>query len=521
MAELDDPTLADPDAESEARYDWDEDFQRHIISMLLLDRQFLLQGMDLVKSTYFTNRVHVKACEVLFKYFERYKSQPDRTIITQEIKDDLKGDKALPYYMGELNAIYDYFLPGMDARDYLTDKIAYFAKIQALRKAFNDSLEEVNKDPENPVTWDKVYHTLQQAMLVDRSFDIGTNYLKDAEPRYERMAEEEASGDVFPLGIPSVDQELKGGGYRRGQSIAIMADSGVGKSVMLACILAHNSLRDKKCLYISCENDEDEIADRLDAILTGAPIQKLYDYKEDVFDKLEGKVAVGQKDDGEPVYFDPEESPIIIKKFPQKSADVNTIRAYLIQLKMRGFKPDMVVVDYVGEMKDYPGVKTYESREQLVDEMTGLASEEDFFMATALQPNRAGKEVQEAGHLSQDNIADSFGQMRPLFGCITLNQNDRESAIGVGRGWVEKQRNGRKHYQFYLNFDKNTLKITELGKETYKDRMSSHNEKVVAEVETDLIQDQQASAEDINIDSISKEFSPDNLESDGEDTQND
>ena len=304
MPELD-PTLIDPDAETDARYDWDEDFQRHVISMLLLDRQFLLQGMNLVKASYFTNKAHSKACEILFKHFDEYKSTPDRIMLVQEIKDDLKGSEALPYYLGELNTVYDYWQPGLDAREYLTDKIAYFAKIQALKQAFKESLDQINKNPEEAKTWDVVYDTLQKAMIVDRSFDIGTNYLKDKEARYKRMEIEEATGDVFPLGLGSVDQELKGGGYRRGQGIAVIADSGVGKSVMLACILAHNAVRGKKCLYISCENDEDEIADRLDSILTGSPVQKLYDHKKEIFDKLDGTVAIGQKEDGEPQLLPP------------------------------------------------------------------------------------------------------------------------------------------------------------------------------------------------------------------------
>jgi len=346
-------------------------------------------------------------------------------------------------------------------------------------------------------------------MLVDRGFDMGTNYLRTARDRYKYMETEEETGDVFPTGFPSVDQELKGGGYRRGESFAIMADSGVGKSVCLACIVAYNALRGKKCLYISCENSELDIANRLDAILTGTPIRSLVAHQHEVFEKLEGRISVGLRDDGQPVYFSKEDDLILIKKFPQKSADVNTIRAYVMQCKMRGFTPDLVIVDYIGEMKDFPGIKTYESRERLMDELTGLAGEENFCVGTALQPNREGKEAQEGfGHLSQANMADSFGQMRALSGCITLNQNEREGKMCLGRGWVEKQRNGRKHYQFYLNFDAITLKITEIGQQTYKDRMATQSEKVLSEIEVDSVKSVNSKAENNIIDNVAKQYKP-------------
>jgi len=160
-------------------------------------------------------------------------------------------------------------------------------------------------------------------------------------------------------------------------------------------------------------------------------------------------------------------------------------------------------------MKDYAHLKTYESREKLVDELTGLADEEQFFLATALQPNRDGKEVQSgSGHLGQANIADSFGQMRPLFGCLTLNQNERESKVNAGRGWVEKQRNGRKYYQFWLNFDHETLKITEISQQTYKDRMSAQTEKVVADIEVDTVKQIEQKVDNV-VDQVAKNFKPD------------
>ena len=66
-------SLVSPDAEQEARFTMDEDYQRLIISMLLSDRQFLTHSIGLVQPTYFTNDAHRTICRVLFDHFDQYK----------------------------------------------------------------------------------------------------------------------------------------------------------------------------------------------------------------------------------------------------------------------------------------------------------------------------------------------------------------------------------------------------------------------------------------------------------------
>ena len=108
MSEVfDDPTLSDPDVESDVKYSWDEEFQRHIIALLVCDRQFLLQSLDMIKPTYFTNKVHQKAASLAFNFFKKYRILPNKDFIIQEIKSDLKDNKALSYYIGEVNNLYD------------------------------------------------------------------------------------------------------------------------------------------------------------------------------------------------------------------------------------------------------------------------------------------------------------------------------------------------------------------------------------------------------------------------------
>jgi KaiC/GvpD/RAD55 family RecA-like ATPase len=477
---LNDPTLVDPDAsDDQVKYLWDEEFQRHVIALLISDRQFLLSSIDLVKPSYFTAKAHQKACSIVFKFFKKYRILPRKDFLVQEIKTELKDDKALAYYLAEVNVLYDYFQPGLDARDYLQDKIAYFAKIQAVKSAFHRSLKEIDKAPEDEDTWSKIYELMREAMTTDQNFDLGIDYFMTIKDRYAKQ-DDEHEEERFKTGIRGIDKEITGGGYIRGEIISVIAGSGVGKSVMLACITATNLLRGKKGVYISLELAESKVAERMDAILTGFPIQCLHDHKDEIFDKL---------DTLEGIYREEKMGSLVIKQFPSGQATVNTIRAYISQLRFNGFDPDFVIVDYVGEMANDPNMKTYESREKVVRDLRGMATEENIFIATAMQPNRDSKSEQknERHRIDDQHLADSFGQIRPLDGCFSLNQNDSEKQLGMGRCYIIKQRDGKSRYQVWLRFDKENLKITEISQDTYRKAMVVHKERVNEEVAMDEI----------------------------------
>jgi replicative DNA helicase len=476
VVDLDD--LQDPDSgcAADAKYNWDVEFQKHIISLLLVDRVFMVQSMDLIKPSYFTNKSHSKACEILFALYQKYNYFPSKSILVQRIKEDLKDDKSLYYYLGEINALYEYYHPGLEAREYLVDRITFFAKVQSLRQAFEVCLKKIDRKPEEDETWQAVYDILRKAMNTDRNFDTGLKYLDTVRERYERMNQIEDSNEVFKTGWPTVDNNIKGGGYLKGEILSVISPSGVGKSVSLTCMASVNALRGKKVVYISLELSEDRVAERFDTILTGCDVACLYSLREDVFSTLD---TVLEEQKGV--------NPIVIKFFPGKSADVNTIRAYLAQLKFHGFVPDMVIVDYIGEMKDYPGMPVHESREKLVSELRGLANEgERFFCATAMQPNRGAKEAQKVGRIETEHIGASWDQINPLDGFIALMQNEAEHAMSLGRGSILKQRSGKANFTIYLKFDQICLKITEIDKNVYKNKMVSRKDQVADKVMDDL-----------------------------------
>lgn len=478
---FEDPNLQDPDANtSDSKYSWDEDFQRHVCSLLLSDKQFLLQSLDLIKPSYFTNKAHSKIVSIVFDFFKKYRILPRKDFLVQEIKTQFKESSSNVFYLTEVNILFDYFQPGMEAREYLRDKIVFFAKIQSIKKAFHDSLQLIDKSPESDETWDKVYEQMRLAMQTQQNFELGIDYFKEIQDRYKEKDNSEEDKERFVTGLESVDTKIGGHGYSVGEVLSIVAGPGVGKSTMLANITKTNLLRGKKGIYISLELSEDKVADRLDAIFSDLPIQNLIRNKDELFDKIKNLKNVVLEGD---IW------PLVIKQFPAGTATVNTIKSYIGQLRFQGFDPNFIILDYVGEMSRHADMPSHESMELIVRELRGMASEEKVFVATAMQPNRESKKdnKSENSRIDDEHLAGSFGQIRPLDGCISLNQNDNEKKLGIGRGYVIKQRDGESRYQFYLKFDKMNLQITEIQDWEYGDALNKQKNYASDEMEIDKV----------------------------------
>lgn len=473
--------LGDPEVDESFPDNWDKEFQRSILAMLLADRHFLVQSRDKIIPRYFVDKAQRLICELLFDFYDEYNDAPQKKYLSHEIAHRVEDEKKRLYFLGELNVLANYFYPGLETRDYLQDNITNFAQTQKIKVAFKDSMK-VMKDygVRSTETWDKVGTLLREALLLEKNFDIGLDYFKDIEARYDEISESFETGERFITGFESIDDELAGG-LGRGEIAAIVSPSGVGKSVFLANIASLNVQRGKRVLYLSTEMKQNKVAMRLDSILTGISIKELVKRRDEVVKSLERIV----RDHEDKQMF-------MLKWFPAKSADINTLRGYTSQLAMHNFKPDLVVVDYVGEMKDYTDIPKHESRERMVGDLTKWAAEENFSLFTALQPNRDGKKESRSGYIDDDHFGDSYGQIRPLHACWSLNQNDRENALGLMRVYVIKQRDGSAHYPFYAHVDGKfgncTLRMKQVSKEHYTKQLNEKKDYISNKVELDRLE---------------------------------
>jgi replicative DNA helicase len=465
-----------PDGDSIVKYNWAEEFQKNIIALLLNDRWFAVQCRDLINPNYFVDEVHQLLCRNLFYHLEKYKILPQRSFVIQEIETAIKNKEPTikNHYIAETISLYEKYVPNLDSREYLLEKILNFAKLMSLKNAFDKSLQLMKKDPEEESTWTQIQSVLKEALLVDRNFDEGLNYFETFEERFLRMQKEEEAQERFTSGFKSIDDALLGGGPHRGEMYSWIGLSGTGKSLALVTAALKNVTElGKKVLYVSLEMDEDKIAERFDAQVGDIAIGTVHENADIIRNAMEEKTK--DKED---------KRLLVIKQFPAGSMTVNTLRAYMQQLYMIGFRPDLLIIDYIGEMKDYPGMPTYESRYRIVRDLRGLATEEDVCIYTAMQPNKDAREAQNKdglgpGVIDDTNLADSYGQIRPLDGCWSINQMHGEKEAAIARIFVIKHRHGKSRFTFYVEYNMKTLEMKEISGAEYDRRWKAYQMTVV------------------------------------------
>jgi hypothetical protein len=486
-----DPTnqFVDPDAPKAPvdKYRWDTEFQREILALLISDRAFALECRALIKPAYFTSETHNLLCAVLFEYFDKYNQIPTKSHVVEEIrrKTEHKGGEVLLKHVGELNSLINFYVPGLGNRDFYRDKITNFAKAQALKMAFHKSLEEMKKDPESEKTWDKIHTWLTEAVTTQVSFDMGMDYFADVPERYRRREEMIQKGEVFTSGFETIDAALKAGGLLKGEMGAWCSPPGVGKSLALVHAAKCNLLKGKRVLYISLEIDKDGVGDRFDAQLAdptgihGITVRNLLQKKDLVIEGLHD--LVDEYDD---------KRLLVIKQFPGGQMSVPDFRAYFYQTKMRGFHPDLVIIDYIGEMKDYPEMPTHESRFKIVRDLRGFAVEEKVCMLSAMQPNKSSKDAVRNGMLIDDeNLADAYAQARPLDAFWTINQMQTEKECSLARGFIAKHREGKSKVVFHIKFNYDTLALKEIGQKQYDEIHRGHKTSRNKQVRDDMVDD--------------------------------
>ena len=159
--------------------------------------------------------------------------------------------------------------------------------------------------------------------------------MEEPERIYEEVIKNEK---VIGTGVKALDDLLKGGFHEKSLTL-LLAPTNVGKTLIMCSLSANMLLAGYKVLYITFEDSENKIGQRV--------TQNLFDLNRDELKAM--SIEDYRK------CWDAHRSLIkhnlYIKEFPEMATNALNIKAYLKELKERKrFIPDIVFVDYIGCM---------------------------------------------------------------------------------------------------------------------------------------------------------------------------
>ena len=201
-------------------------------------------------------------------------------------------------------------------------------------------------------------------------------------------------------------------------------------------MLGANALKQgKNVLHYTFELSETAVGVRYDSNLCDMESNQVIDRKDEVIAK----------------YKDMQLGRLIIKEFPTNSATIYTIRSHIERLDVKGFRPDVIIIDYADIMRSTRQFDSLRHELKLIyEELRGFASEKGFPIWTASQSNKEGS-TSDVVDLS--NMSEAYGKAMVADVVLSVSRKSHEKATGWGRLFIAKNRAGRDGLVYPVKID--------------------------------------------------------------------
>lgn len=408
-------------------------FQTKVLSALLTDKPFLQNVNDVLTEDYFPNSAQKWVVEEILKYYQKYHCPPTMDVLKVEMKR-LDNEVLQLSIKEQLREAYR----SSDESDlaYVKEEFTNFCKNQQLKKALLNSVDLLKAGD-----YDSIRLLIDSALRSGQDKNIGHEYNKDIESRYRKE-------DRIPIPTPwDTINELLQGGLGEGDFGLIFGNPGGGKSWCLVALGAYAIQAGFNVIHYTLELGEGYVGKRYDAFFTQIPVNKIDKHKsevEEVTSQLPGE--------------------LIIREYPMRKASIHTIESHIKKCIDLGFKPDLIIIDYVDLLSSKR--KNKEKKDEIDDIYTstkGLARELKLPIWSVSQVNRAGA---KDSIIEGDKAAGSYDKMMIADFAISLSRQKKDKVNGTGRFHIMKSRYGMDGMTFNAKVDTSTGHIEILNELT-------------------------------------------------------
>jgi replicative DNA helicase len=342
-----------------------EDFQIRLIAQLLSDQKFAESIVDIVDPNYFEGNALKLIVLTIKEVYIKDNIVLDLKSLEYRLRDLITDEIDKKWALAELENIQN---ANLNDTFGIQEKAMKFCKTQELKKSIKQisNIIEVGDDSK----YDECEELLKKALEYGHFKDNGVNVLDNI----DAVLVDDFRKPI-PTGIKGLD-EIMDGGLSKGELAIILAPFGVGKTTMMTKIANTSKDLGYNVLQIFFEDQVKVIQRKHLACWSGYALNSLSLHKNEL------KALVEKKGN--------EKGTLKLKKFPSDGTTIPAIRQYIRKLIAQGFKPDIILLDYIDcveASKKFTDANVAEGN--VMRQFETMLSEFDMAGWTAVQGNRS------------------------------------------------------------------------------------------------------------------------------------
>ena len=360
----------------------DIEFEQVIIKALYANSELSSKVVPELDPQWFINIDHKYIVNAILDYNAKFSNMPNviemRRILTDD-KTVTEFDKCMEIPDADVNT------------PYMLDEIQEFVRKRLLR--------QVQENISNYCVGGKSVGSFAEATAYAESFTfdtkVGFSFFEEPEVIYNDFIKNEV---VLPTGCKTMDEMIHGGLHPQSMNI-VLASTNIGKTLIMCSMASAMLLAGKKVLYITFEDPEVKIGQRIMQNLMDKSQNELKALNKEAYMRLFAKMLnqIGH-------------NKLKIKEYPEYCVNALQVRALLKEYKEKhSFEPDVIMVDYLGCMipdgRVDPNMNDNSRFRAITAQVRSIGMLLNIPIVSAMQSNRGGYGKAEIG---LDDVADSY-----------------------------------------------------------------------------------------------------------------
>ena len=340
-------------------------FQQSLLKAIIEDKKYGDTIIEVLETKFFDNNSFRYIIENVKELYTAYGKIPNYETITQKIISESGNKDTNRIHIDTLEQIKN------DDKDvnFVKDRALNFCKQQNLKK----ELKSVNHIIDNGNFED--YHKIEQ--IIQKALQVGTDDNDVVDVFFDIDSALEKNFRLpIPTGVVGMDNLLKGG-LGRGELGIVLAPTGTGKTTILTKFANTAFNNDNNVLQIFFEDNRDNIRRKHFTIWTNVEPDEQPEYAEEIKEKV---LEAQSRSKG------------VLKMIKMSSDDatISKIKSKIRKLISEGFKPDLLVLDYVDCVSSDKSVdgEEWKGEGSVMRSLESMTTEFDMAIWTATQGSR-------------------------------------------------------------------------------------------------------------------------------------